>query len=265
MTKRNSFMSELPGRSASAGARSRQVDGAAFGLNSGVANGARPTSSSGGPSAASRRTASRSSPRSGGSVAHTASTTEDQGERRSRSESRSSSRPARWSSISSRPSCWSIVAAYSSTTQRWSGSSASDELEAGLQVGLLEAEQRHAALAGVPVGEVGEEEVAATTVVEGLDVVLLQLVQRRGLQVAEELLDRGAGSDPGVRAAAARASPPCRAAARPGSRAAARRLPGQRSASPVPSARLRVVRLIPAPPRRCEAGRDRPASPCRPS
>ena len=42
---------------------------AAPGLNFGLANGASPTSSSGGPSAARRRTASRSSPRSGGSVA----------------------------------------------------------------------------------------------------------------------------------------------------------------------------------------------------
>ena len=56
---------------------SRVVSGAAPaaapGLNSGSANGASPTSSSGGPSAARRRTASRSSPRSGGSVAVTAS------------------------------------------------------------------------------------------------------------------------------------------------------------------------------------------------
>ena len=70
----------------------------------GVANGARPTSSSGGPSAASRRTASRSSPRSGGSVAHTAShAPAPTASRRRAATSRSSSRPARWSSSSSRP------------------------------------------------------------------------------------------------------------------------------------------------------------------
>ena len=74
------------------------------GLNSGVANGARPTSSSGGPSAASRRTASRSSPRSGGSVARDRVDRAGPGRARRRaSASRSSSRPARWSSSSCRP------------------------------------------------------------------------------------------------------------------------------------------------------------------
>src|SRR6478735_6445535 len=98
---------------------------AAPGLNCGAANGASPTSSSGGPSAARRRTASRSSPSSGGKVAVTALISGAHGEPMSWSESRSSSRPARWSSIRSRPRIRSTVAAYSRTTQRWSGSSAS--------------------------------------------------------------------------------------------------------------------------------------------
>src|SRR4029077_19322425 len=94
---------------------------AAPGLNCGLAKGARPTSSSGGPSAANRRTASRSSPRKGGRVAVTASIRCAHGEPRSPSESRSSSSPARWSRIRSRPSLWSTVAANSRTTHRWSG------------------------------------------------------------------------------------------------------------------------------------------------
>src|SRR5680860_900120 len=100
------------------------------GLNCGVAKGARPTSSSGGPSAARRRTASRSSPRRCGSVEVTASITPAHGDPASRSDNRSSSSPARWSSISPHPSRWSIVAAYSSTTHRWSGSSELSPLSA---------------------------------------------------------------------------------------------------------------------------------------
>src|SRR5690348_12863460 len=77
-----------------------------------------PTSSSGGPSAISRCTAVSSSPCSGGSVAHTASTAAAHGLDASRSEIRSVSRLARWSVSSPTPTPASTVAANSRTTQR---------------------------------------------------------------------------------------------------------------------------------------------------
>ena len=67
------------------------------------------------------------------------------------------------------------------------------EGHAGGEVGLLEPQQGHPAFAGVSVGEVGEEEVAAAPVVEGVDVVGLQLGQRRRLQMSDEVTDRLTG------------------------------------------------------------------------
>src|SRR3954464_14748933 len=66
----------------------------------GVAYGVSPTSSAGGPWAASRRIASTSSPCNGGSVAVTASTAPAQRDPLAARARRSSSRPARWSSSS---------------------------------------------------------------------------------------------------------------------------------------------------------------------
>ena len=179
---------------------------AAPGLNCGLANGASPTSSSGGPSAASRRTASRSSPRSGGSVAVTASIRRAHGEPMSRSERRSSSRPARWSSIRSRPQVLVHGGGELEDDAEVVGQLGVVELEPGREVGLLEPQQRHPALAGVAVGEVGQEQVAAAAGVEGLDVVGLELRQRRGLEVVQEgpdgVPDRGrqtAGTPTGCR------------------------------------------------------------------
>ncbi len=77
-----------------------------------------------------------------------------------------------------RPTVESPVAANSSTTARWSGSSSSRQLEAGAAVALLEPQQRHAALAGVAVGVVGQVQAAAPAVVEGLDVVGRRARQR---------------------------------------------------------------------------------------
>ncbi|MEJ7706843.1 MAG: hypothetical protein WKF82_05845 [Nocardioidaceae bacterium] len=41
-----------------------------------------------------------------------------------------------------------------------------------------------------PCGEVGEEEIAAALGVEGVDVLLLQLLERRRLQMPDERTDR---------------------------------------------------------------------------
>ena len=176
------------------GMGSRVVSGAAPlaapGLNCGLANGASPTSSSGGPSAARRRTASRSSPRSGGSVAVTASIR---------------LRPRRAHVAQREPQQLQPGAVVehqvpAEVAVDGGGELEDDaqvvgqlrvvELEPGPQVGLLEAQQRHPALAGVAVGEVGQEEVAAPPGVEGLDVVGLELRQRRGLEVGQEGPDR---------------------------------------------------------------------------
>jgi hypothetical protein len=61
------------------------------------------------------------------------------------------------------------------------------ELEPRSEVGLLEAEQRHPPLACVPVREVGQEQVAAPATVEGLHVVGLELMQRSGREMVQEL------------------------------------------------------------------------------
>ena len=140
-------------------------------LTSGGTNGSRPTSSPGGPSAARRATASRTEPCSGGSVADTAAIAAAYGEPASVSASPSSSSPARCSSSSRVPAEASTVAANSSTTLRWSGSSVVVEHVAEPAVGLLDPQQGQAALAGVAVREVGQVQRVAAAQVEGRDVV----------------------------------------------------------------------------------------------
>ena len=65
-------------------------------------------------------------------------------------------------------------------------------LEAGPAVRLLDLDQGDAPLAGVPVGEVGEEQRAAPAQVERLDVLALQARQRRRADVLEHALEGGA-------------------------------------------------------------------------
>ena len=148
------------------------------GSKAGVAYGVRPTSSSGGPSAASRRTASRSSPWSGGSVAVTASTAPAQREPAFGERDPQQLQPG--AVVEHQPAAALVVdgGGVLQDDAQVVGQLAVGQLEAGRQVGLLEAEQRHAALAGVTVREVGQEQVVPTPVVEGVDVVGLQLAQR---------------------------------------------------------------------------------------
>ena len=196
--------------------------GAGPGSKAGVAYGVRPTSSSGGPSAASRRTASHSSPRSGGRVAVTASTAPAQREPDSASEIRSSSSPARWSRISCATALAVDGGGVLEDDAQVVGQLGVGQLEPGREVGLLEPEQRHPPLAGVAVGEVGEEQVVPTAVVEGVDVVLLELGQRRLLEAVRRT---PAAVRPRARAAGGRllgSGRAGRAAPRRGSRAAAR-------------------------------------------
>ena len=62
--------------------------------------------------------------------------------------------------------------------------------EAGLGVGLLETDDGHAAVAGVPVGPVGQERAGAALHVEDLDVVPLDVADRGAVQMREELRQR---------------------------------------------------------------------------
>ena len=165
------------------------------GLNWGLANGDSPTSSSGGPAIASRRTASRSSPRSGGSVADTASSTDDPGRAlvAQREAQQLEPRPVLEDQLPT-----GFLVHRGGVLQHHAqvvGELGVVEGEPGAQVGLLEAQQRHPALAGVAVREVGEEQVAAAAGVEGVDVVGLQLGQRGRLEVPRKgvhrLTDRG--------------------------------------------------------------------------
>ena len=129
-TNRSTFIGGLPGTSASAAGLPVAALVDALGLTR-AANGASPTCSSGGPSAASRRR--RRARRRAAAAAWP--TTESQhvahGESASCSARRSSSSPARWSSSSGHRARGSAVAAYSSTTPRWSGSSASSSTQPG--------------------------------------------------------------------------------------------------------------------------------------
>ena len=63
------------------------------------------------------------------------------------------------------------------------------EQEAGVGVGLLEPQQSHPALAGVAVGKVGEEQVAAPPAVECLDIAGLGFGERGRLQMFDERAD----------------------------------------------------------------------------
>ena len=144
---------------------------------------ARPTSSAGGPCSTSRRTASASSPSSAGRVSHRASSAAAHGDpvvpsslRQPVSASRSISTAARWSSSS----CQAPLGVHGRPELQHRAEVVGQlagrlvPLDAGRAVGLLELHQRHAAAAGVAVGEVGEVERALAGVVEGGDVVLLQ-------------------------------------------------------------------------------------------
>ena len=63
--------------------------------------------------------------------------------------------------------------------------------EAAGRVGLLEPQDRHPAVAGVPVGPVGQERARPALHVEDLDVVPLHVTDRGAVQVREELRQWG--------------------------------------------------------------------------
>ena len=93
------------------------------------------------------------------------------------------------------------------------GQFAGDEARARRPVGVGEPQQRHAALAGVAVGVIGQVEAAAAAQVEGVDVVAAAASASRRLR---QVLDEAAPAGPRPRRAA-RAAPCAAAGSRPAS------------------------------------------------
>ena len=129
-----------------------------------------PPPRSGGPSAASRSTASRSLPRSGGSVAQTACATRRPGRARvgQGQPQQLHAGPVVQQQLARPPS--GPRSRRTPARRQVVGQLLVGELHAGGPVGRLEPQQRHAAPPGVAVLVVGEVEAAASLVVEGLDV-----------------------------------------------------------------------------------------------
>ena len=172
------------------------------GSKPGVAYGVSPTSSAGGPSAASRLTASTSSPpqgREGGRHG-----LDRPGPPGALLGQRHPEQLQAGPVVEQQPSTLLLVdgGGVLQDDREVVGQLGADRRglvdgDAGGLVGLLEAQQREAALAGVAVGEVGQEEVVAAPAVEGLDVVGLEVRQRqlreRGDAAAQRAAD-GSGS-----------------------------------------------------------------------
>ena len=164
------------------------MPGRRIGITSGGANGSRPTSSVGGPSAARRLIRASFAELSRPRPATTASSSGANG-------LRSRLRPARISSIATRCRSSSSAPGGSRRQSRELEHQRQEvrqlvagRLEPGAAVGLLELQQRQPALAAVAVHVVGEVEAALLGEVEGVDVEALQLGDRPRRVPAAELV-----------------------------------------------------------------------------